>query len=181
MKVWDSFLPSFHTWNAHARSRDYSGAVNPEDGVRYPDVTSDVHPAVLNFSMTRIGNYLGKEVSCDLPFMRLTSSETETAPHQAHHDAIQGEYTFILYFQDGEGGTDFVTHVDEGDDVSVETWQRDTNVYDKWEVTGGVEMKANRAVLFPSAQMHRAEPVNGLGDGVIDGRIVLTLFVNTHD
>lgn len=87
----------------------------------------------------------------------------------------------MLYWQDGEGGTDFVTHVDEGDDVSVETWARDTNVYDKWKVTGGVTMKANRAVLFPSTQMHRAEPVHGLGNTREDGRIALILFVDTHD
>ena len=178
MKVWDNFLPHFRGWEDWARNQDYAGAVNPEDGVEYPDVTANVDPVLVRYVQLKVGKYLGKKVVPNSVFMRLTCESTDTAPHQAHNDEIMGEYTFLLYWQDGPGGTALVRHK-SGDDLA--HWAEDTNNYDAWEEYDRVEMAANRAVVFDSRLMHRAEPVHGFGKDASDGRIVLTIFFDTQD
>jgi hypothetical protein len=95
-----------------------------------------------------------------------------------------GDYTFLLYMQDGPGGTSFVRHKEQGmehgpaDDQELAAWKKDTNIPDAWEINGIVGMKENRACIFDSSFMHRAEPVEGFGNDVDDGRLVLTAFVS---
>lgn len=110
----------------------------------------------------------------------MTNANTNTAPHQSHNDISMGEYTFLMYFQDGPGGTDLVQHKETGcrDGSHTEECQRDTNEYDAWEVVESVKMKANRGILFPSQYLHRAEPVEGFGEDTSDGRIVLVVFLS---
>ena len=180
MKTWDNFIPDklFDIWEQQVRSKDYRGVVNPVDGVMYPDVTDDVNPRLLQYCVTRCERALGKRVIPRTVFCRLTCASTDTAPHQAHNDEIMGAYTFLLYWQDGPGGTALVRHK-SGDDIA--HWERDTNVYDAWEEYDRVDMARNRAVLFDSKLMHRAEPVRGFGADASDGRIVLTIFFDIQE
>ncbi len=180
MKVWDDFVPErlFSIWEQEVRSKDYSGTVNPVDGVEYPDVTADVSPRLLAYCMTKCARALGKNVTPRTVFCRLTCEATDTAPHQAHNDEAMGEYTFLLYWQDGPGGTALVRHK-SGDDIT--HWAEDTNVYDAWEEYDRVDMARNRAVLFDSKLMHRAEPVEGFGKDASDGRIALIIFFDSQE
>jgi hypothetical protein len=177
VKIYDDFLEDYDRFAAFAHGCDFTGTVNPYDGVFYPDICADVPSVVLEQIMEKLG-----PINPEIIFMRLTSESTDTAPHQAHTDTAMAPYTFLLYLQDGPGGTSMVRHKEtgmEGDpltEIEHAFWERDTNVPDAWEVRDMVDMKANRAVVFPSYMMHRAEPIGGFGKGTEDGRIALIMF-----
>jgi len=185
MKVWDSFLPNFEKFEAEVRALDYTGTVNPVDNVMYPDVSAEVNPLLLEYITARCSKYLGKKVVPKTAFHRLTCASTDTAPHQAHNDEDMGQYTFLLYWQDGPGGTALVEHAGgwkyPQTDAEVKTWARDTNVYESWIEYDRVEMEANRATVFDSRIMHRAEPVQGFGECSADGRIATIVFFDTQE
>lgn len=178
----DNFLESFDKLKQAAVNSHFQGVVNPEDGVRYPDITADIPIECLTEVQTRLDEIMGRPVSIKTIFMRLTSRNTSDAPHQAHNDLVMGDFTLLVYLNDGPGGTSFVKHIETGMDAQPETpeqyaaWARDTNVPDAWEITEMVEMQENRANIIAAARMHRAEPVGGFGDGPGNGRIVLTAF-----
>lgn len=180
----DNFLTSYGVLHDHARAEaDYSGVRNPADGIVYPDVTVDIPQQCLDEIQVRLDEVMGWTVKINTIFMRLTSRQTSGAPHQAHTDSIMGDFTLLLYLNDGPGGTSFVRHIETGMDSDPttfeesEAWLRDTNVPDAWEITEMVTMKANRANIIPATLMHRKEPPGeGFGDGPSNGRIVLTAF-----
>ena len=177
-KVVDNFLDDFEAFDTWAREQEYTGQESPHDGVVYPDLVIDLPASVMQEVAEKIG------ATTFLPFLRLSTTNTAVAPHQAHNDITHGDYTFLLYMQDGPGGTSLVKHkeLDMHDGLTTEleekVWNRDTNNPDKWDVTHLFKMKANRAVWYPSNYMHRAEPIGGFGEGTQDGRLVLTLFFN---
>lgn len=185
--IWDDFVkgPLFDKWEKEVRELEYAGEVNPVDGVEYPDVSTKVNPTLLRYCMARCSRILGKRVVPNTAFLRLTCESTGTAPHQAHNDADMGDYTFCLYWQDGPGGTAFLYHKDgwaaPETEAEVVQWKTDTNNYLAWDEFERVEMARNRATLFDSRIMHRAEPVHGFGKDASDGRIVLTVFLDIQE
>lgn len=179
----DNFLKTFDILLDHARAEaDYTGIENPVDGIVYPDVTADIPQVCLDEIQQCLDKVMGRRVNIKTIFMRLTSKNTHGAPHQAHNDSVMGDFTLLLYLNDGPGGTSFVKHRETGMDAQPETmdeydaWVRDTNVPDAWEITEMVYMKENRANIIEAERMHRAEPIGGFGDGPANGRIVLTAF-----
>ncbi len=178
----NDFLTTFDTLKQAAVQADYQGVVNPGDGVEYPDITTDIPAECLTEIQTKLNEAMGWEVDIKTIFMRLTSKLTAGAPHQAHNDAVMGNYTLLLYLNDGPGGTSFVKHIETGMEAQPETqaqfdaWERDTNTPEAWVITEMVEMKENRANIINAERMHRAEPVGGFGESPQNGRIVLTAF-----
>ncbi len=188
MKQIPDFLDDFDDWNEFARGLDYSGEVNEVDGVTYPDISSYVPEFLKVQIVENILKETGLRLKINTIFWRLTTEETDTAPHQAHTDSSMGRFTFVLYMQDGpEGaGTALVKHKTVGGldrdpwtNAEFETWLRDMNEYDAWVITKLFPMQQNSAVLYHSKLMHRAEPVGGFGKGVTDGRLVLTAFLDS--
>lgn len=179
----DNFLSNFDELKTVSSQADYSGTVNPVDGLMYPDVSIDIPDSVVTEVHELLSEYLGRSADVHMMFMRLTSENTDGAPHQAHNDTIMGENTMLLYVNDGPGGTSLVTHKETGmcsdpvDQEEWDIWHRDTNKPEAWEITEMVSMKANRAFILDSHLMHRAEPPSkGFGKGPADGRLVLTAF-----
>lgn len=176
----DDFLPKwvFEGVDEFARAQDYTGGHCPNDGVTYPDVCEKIPTILSQYVQAATG------LEIETEFFRLTTENTAGAPHQAHTDSIMGRYTFILYMQDGEGGTSLVRHKETGMNSNPESayelriWERDTNVPEAWDIEYLFEMKANRAVMYPSRMMHRAEPIGGFGDSARNGRLVYTAFLS---
>lgn len=183
-KVVDNFVDNFAGLRAHCDSLSYEGAVNPVDGILYPGISLDIPESVASEIASKISKEVGVELTGHLMFIRMTDSDT-VQPHHAHNDATMGDYGMLLYLNRSEhctGGTSFVRHIGTGmtgspKDLEQESiWKRDTNTDDAWEVLDMVEMKPNRALIFDTRDMHRAEPVNGFGHSAEDGRLVLTCF-----
>jgi hypothetical protein len=174
----DNFLDHFEGFRQHCDTLDYNGMVNPADGVFYPGVTIDIPEAVKAEVLRKMVFESGTL------FLRLTLDGFDV-PHQAHNDVLMGRIGMILYLNRQEhvsGGTSFVRHVDEGmengpvDKRQEDIWRRDTNIPDKWEIIEMTDMKPNRAFIFKTEQMHRAEPPNAFGATPQEGRLVMVGF-----
>lgn len=183
-KIIDNVIGDFDNLNEYARKLSYEGVENPADGVTYPDISTQVPEPTLHEIKEVLEKEVGHEIRIGAAFFRLTTKNTEGDPHQAHNDTAMGRYSFMLYMQDGPGGTALVRHKATGLDRDPwtprewEAWRDDTNREDAWEITYLADMKANRGFLFDSKLMHRAEPVGGFGNDASDGRLVLTVFFN---
>lgn len=174
--VIDGFLPDFDDWRAWADSQRYESVVNPADGVEYPGICKDVPTWGAS---QRLAAIFGQPVNIKTAFMRLSTMGVQ-APHQAHHDALMGQYSLMLYLNRAEhcrGGTSLVRHV-SGDDVT--HWESDHNKPDMWRVYSLCEMRPNRAFIFRADLMHRAEPIGGFGSDASDGRLVYTAFFDVQ-
>ncbi len=182
--VIDSALNDFDGLRGACDDIDYTGVVNPADGVLYPGISDDVPKSVAGEVLSIAEKASGRKLSTKTIFFRLTT-EGEEIPHQAHNDRVMGDYGFILYMnraEDCAGGTSFVFHKEEGmaSGPSCErqeaVWRRDVNRYDAWRVYKMIDMEPNRAFVFDSFLMHRAEMPNNFGSGPKDGRLTLIAF-----
>jgi len=187
----DGFLDDFESFRAHIDSVDYNGYVNPVDGVEYPGISDDISEGIRAEVIYKLQKAVKRPIIKATLFMRL-SVEGHEAPHQAHNDEIMGQFSMMLYLnrvEHASGGTSFLRHKKLGFSASLETkeqedaWKEDTNKYDEWDIIGVIDMLPNRAAIFNSNQMHRAEPVAGFGSNAQDGRLVLVCFfdVITND
>lgn len=183
----DEFLDDYEGLRAHCDGLSYNGETNPKDKVFYPGVSFDIPESIKSDVLQKVTNIIGKEIKPVGMFLRL-SKEGDTAPHQAHTDALMSEYTFILYLnriEDCIGGTSFVIHKDTGmhenpvNEKQLSVWQKDYNTADKWQIFKMCSMIPNRALIFDSIKMHRSEPINGFGGDAKDGRMILGMFFNT--
>lgn len=172
--VLDDFLPNFSEWRSWADTLTFRPERNEADGVTYPGICT----AVPTFgTRNRLAAIMGRPVDLHALFLRL-SLEGVHVPHQAHHDGLMGDFSLMLYLNRPEhcrGGTSLIEHV-SGTDPDAETWERDTNVPEKWRVISLCQMRANRAFIFRSTLWHRAEPIGGFGTDTTNGRLVLTAF-----
>lgn len=172
--ILDDFMPGFAGWRAWADGLEYRDEVNPADGVTYPGIYRDVPTFG---TRCRLSQVMGRPIELHALFLRL-SLEGVTVPHQAHHDALMGDFSMMVYMnraKDCRGGTALLEHV-SGQDPDVATWLRDTNRPHMWKERALVQMVPNRAFIFRSSLWHRAEPVGGFGADAADGRLVLTGF-----
>lgn len=168
----DDFLPDFDDWRAWADKQRYAPVVNPADGVEYPGICKEVPTFGTRMRLEAIMQH---PVKINAAFMRLSLAGVQV-PHQAHHDALMGQYSLMLYLNRAEhcqGGTSLVRHV-SGDDLA--HWERDTNRPEMWSVYSLCEMRPNRAFIFRADLMHRAEPVGAFGTDPTNGRLVYTAF-----
>lgn len=169
----------FDRLRLYADEAIYEDIINPVDGVTYPAICKTIPEEVVVELRRQL-----KVPALNVVFMRLSLANTP-APHQAHTDTTMGKNSFMLYLTRDEfcqGGTALVEHKslrfasDPQMERELVAWQRDTNNPDAWRVYQLARMKANRAFIFPSNLMHRAEPVGGFGSSPYDGRLVLTAF-----
>jgi hypothetical protein len=181
----DSFLPPeiFGAARVWADAAPYRDVTNPVDRVSYPDICTELPDWLREAVTARLTELEGRPVNVHFMFTRLSLAGSP-CPHQAHTDSTMGARSAMLYLtrsNDCRGGTALVRHVTgfdrdplgAGDHV---IWARDTNRPEQWEITELCEMRANRAFLFDSRRMHRAEPVGGFGTTSQNGRLVLTTF-----
>lgn len=185
MIVRDNWLSTYDTLKAHSLTVGYGGVTNPYDGIEYPDITVDIPDECRKEVVEKLGDLLG-DIEIKQMFMRLTTLNTSTPPHQAHPDNMMGTHTVILYMNNA-GGTSLVKHVETGmtEDPPTEelwhVWKRDTNTPEAWRIYDIAEGRENRVAVFDSRLLHRAEPIGGYGTSAVDGRVVLTAFIDVKD
>lgn len=183
-RIFDEALPDWEGLREHCDGLDYTGVRNPSDGVVYPGISVDIPKDVTTFISWHLERFFNKPVTIRKQFFRITTEDLPTAPHQAHTDAIEGTYAFMVYMNRPEhcaGGTSILKHVTgwQGnpiDEMQQAQWERDTNRPDMWRIIDMCPMKSNRAFLVRAGVMHRAEPIGGFGKTAEDGRLVLITF-----
>lgn len=185
----DDFLDDFESFRGYCDSLTYGGEVNPKDGVFYPGVSLAIPDKIQSEIVEKLERGTGLKITHDTMFLRLSTKYTY-APHQAHTDAIHGDYGFMLYLnrlEDCIGGTSFVRHKETGlsahpiNEKQVKVWEKDHSNPDAWSIYDMCDMKQNRACVFDATLMHRSEPVGGFGDTAKDGRLVLVCFFSVTE
>jgi hypothetical protein len=180
----DNFLNDFSGFRSHCDGVDFKGENNVVDGVFYPGVSTDIPEPIRAEVIEKVSAFFGAEIKPGAMFMRLSVAGVD-APHQAHTDTIMGDYGLMLYLNrldDCLGGTSFVIHKKTGlcenpiNDKQEQLWKETTNKTDEWHILDICTMRPNRAMVFNTNYMHRAEPVGGFGTDGKDGRLVLTFF-----
>jgi len=180
----DNFLENYDWFRDYCDKLSYDTVNNEKDGVDYQGICMDVPQFIRIDILYKLQQLIGPITKHDM-FLRLSLNGVE-APHGAHNDTAMGEYTMILYLnreQDCQGGTSLIHHKEHclANDIKTEAelkiWERDTNHYCRWKVDEMIDMRPNRAVVFPSNRMHRAE-YNNFGDNPINGRLILGCFFN---
>lgn len=178
----DDFFDSPFLIRAHAMSNEYADQLSP-DGVTYPDISIEIPEDIKAEFKTKLEALVGGKIKEFTPFLRL-SRQGVPVPHQAHTDAILGQWTALVYLNRPEhciGGTSLLQHV-SGMDTHPETpeqealWRQDTNDPTKWLSVGGCAMKFNRLFMVDGRLFHRAEPIGGFGDSKDNGRLVMVAF-----
>ncbi len=179
----DDFLPDFDSFRQVCDNLNYSGVTSPVDGVFYPGISLEIPEKVKNQVLTKLQKLTEPAVNPWL-FLRL-SLEGVDVPHQAHNDTSMGRYGMILYLNRPEhchGGTSTVRHKTQGmengpeNDQQMAIWKRDVNRYEQWEITQMIHMQPNKAWIFPTETMHRAEKPSSYGTSPSDGRLVMVAF-----
>ena len=180
----DKFLDDFDWFRSYCDSLEYSGQVNPVDGVEYPGINIQIPVGICSDVISKLQRATGRRISSFRMFLRMTISG-DAVPHQAHNDSTMGDYGCVIYLNREEhcaGGTSFVRHIDHGMEdgptskEEIVAWERDTNIPAKWEIITMADMVQNRAVIFEAKKMHRPEPPTGFGGNAKDGRLVLVCF-----
>lgn len=176
--VIDGFLDDFCAIRQHCDSLDYSGEINPYDGVMYPGISFDIPEDIRREVIEKL------DAKNPKMFLRITYKDA-TVPHSAHNDVLMSKKGCIIYMNRDEhcaGGTSFVSHKTVGMDTGPKTadeeaiWLRDTNDIDAWAVNDFVGMKSNRALIFDTEMMHRAEHPAAFGSCGENGRLVMVCF-----
>ena len=172
----ENFIESFDELKRASLEHEFKDEVNPVDGVAYPLICKVIPKAVEAEILVKLSLNLGWPLTDHTLFMR-KSPEGVDCPHQAHSDASMGLYSLMLYVN-GIGGTSLLKHRKTGiayapeSEEFVKIIQKDQNESDAWEITDMIDMKPNKAFIFDSRRLHRAEPVGGQGTGK-DSRVVL--------
>ena len=179
--ICDNFLASFDLLHDASINTPFLDEVNPVDGVIYPQICKEIPQEVEREIVDNIEKALGRPPEISMMFMR-RSPEGVKCPHQVHCDSVMGGYTMILYVNDADNaGTSLVRHKESGigynpsNQEFVDIIVNDQNNPDAWHVTDMIDMVSNRAFIFKSDMLHRAEPVGGFGQGT-EARCVLTCF-----
>ena len=173
--ILDNFIESFEL----LKDGEFKDEVNPIDGVTYPQVCKDIPEQAEQEILGKLREILGREPQNPFMFMR-RSPKGLPCPQQVHSDQSMGNYSLMLYITE-QGGTSLVSHKESGIAYNpakqeyVDIIHRDQNIADAWEIIDMVKMKPNRAFIFKSKRLHRAEPVGGYGQGS-EARCVLTCF-----
>lgn len=184
----DNFLSDAEGVRAHALKQVFEDITSPMDGVVYPDISLALPPLTAWEMKFKLQSLVRANISKHVEFMRVSKKGVK-APHQAHSDTVMAEYTALVYLSRNEdckdGATSVLSHVSgmdrhPGTDDAFKIWERDTNVYDQWIVDSRCPMRFNRLYLIRSDLYHRAEPVDGFGNSLENGRLVLTMFFDTE-
>jgi hypothetical protein len=183
MIVIDDFLPEFDELQKYAKNATFTDVVNSFDGVTYPLICADIPDHLRLSIITMIDDHFAMPEDLTM-FMRRSPAGVH-CPHQVHSDASMGTHSLMLYLNaedDCRGGTSFLSHKLTGISYNpelpeaVEIIVADQNRPDAWNVRDMANMIPNRAVIFDSDRLHRAEPVGGFGDTPENARVVLTCF-----
>lgn len=180
MKI-DNFLDSYDELKELSLNCEFSDVVCPNDRVVYPNIFTEIPGKIREEILSKIKEATGIEPKDETMFMRMSPKGVH-CPHKVHHDSLMGEYSLMLYLNDGEGGTSIVRHNETGigyapeNEIFTHIIQKDQNNPEKWERVETVQMKQNRAFIFEANRMHCAEPIGGFGKDQSDSRIVLTCF-----
>lgn len=192
-QVVDNFLSDPDSYRAKALQQEYYTIKGPDGGV-YRNIS--MRPTTEHKS--EIEKALGKSVEQDYTFLRHAKYATPLN-HLIHADSGLAAYACVLYLNPNDqipegSGTAFYLHkklkmerVHDGHEIKSvgkspkrvwEILEDSWGDVDAWKETARVEMKYNRAVIFPTVWFHSRLPLDAFGNTLEDARLIFVSFFN---
>lgn len=179
--VIEQFLPDFDAARAAGLSAHYVD-FDGHDGQVYKRVCLTDVPGVHQAIERAMG-------PIDMLGMGYRLNYDGELPNAAvHSDLGWGTHALVLFLADGPSGTAFWRHkatgaltIHVGQQALWKAVRDDWNDEGKWEQIRFVPMKANRALIYDSAQFHSRYPFAAFGDCPENGRMVAVAFFNLKD
>lgn len=190
-QIVDNFLPDPDAYRAKALALEFYTMRGP-DGATYKNIS--VRPTSEHKELIEAA--IGKKVAQDYSFLRYAQYGVPTN-HLIHADSGYSEYALVLYLnpddQIPEGsGTAFYEHkalkfqsVPSEEEIRKvgkspkRVWEKLESSWgdaDQWRETGRVEMKFNRAVIYPTKWFHARLPHDSFGIDFQNARLIFGSF-----
>lgn len=171
-QIYDNFIESYDYFRTFCDTAKYEDTVNRFDGFTYPGVCMQAPFEIIQYALVKAIGHANLIHGA----LRL-STQGVKAPYHVHADDFMGgQYTVILYLSRPEhcqGGTSFMRHKATGHLYGKQGgWEQDEANPEAWEVDSYCPMRSNRAVIFDSRLLHRADPMDGFGHDATNGRLV---------
>lgn len=109
-------------------------------------------------------------------------------PHtDSYADLVSPKFSMVIYLSEPHQGTErlgFYQHDSFGKfsltefESAMNSDRKGVNDLSRWNEYCSVQVKRNRAVLFPASFFHQPQPGIGFGDRVDNGRLILPVFIN---
>ena len=187
--ILDNFLPDPNGFREVALAQEYRTVTGP-DGESYPNVSMREPREFADL----IEKAIGRPIVPRYTFLRFSTGQNPAGVH-IHADGIVEKYVALLYLSLPEhcsGGTDFWKHKKSGfsylpDErdirrigksparVAADLRTDAENPEGKWDLIETVEMKFNRAVIYPTRRFH-SRASGGFGTDLKSGRVTWTTF-----
>lgn len=192
-QIVDNFLADPDAYRAKALKQEYYCIKGPDGGV-YKNIS--MRPTTEH--KDEIEKALGRKIEQDYTFLRYAKYGTPLN-HLLHADSGLAAYACVLYLNTNDqipegSGTGFYLHkklkyerVPSVEEVRAagkspkrvwDTLEASWNDVDAWKETGRVEMKYNRAVIFPTVWFHSRLPLDAFGMTLEDARLIFVSFFN---
>lgn len=189
--VVENFLPDPDAYRAKALSLEYYTIKGP-DGALYKNIS--VRPTGEHKELIEAA--LGKKIEQDYSFIRF-SLYGEPTNSLIHADSGYSEYALVLYLSPDAlippgSGTGFYQHkklkydkVPELHEIKAagkspkrvwETLEASWNDPSLWNETGRLDMKFNRAIIYPSKWFHARLPHDSFGMDFQNARMIFGSF-----
>lgn len=194
-QIIDDFLDDPDAYRAMALKQEFYTIKGLVDGGVYKNISIRPTPE----HKAKIEAAIGKEIDQDHSFLRYAAYGMPLN-HLIHADSGISPFGCILYLntpdQIPEGsGTGFYTHkklkierapsyeeVRASGRSPKRVWdilQASWNDAEAWKETGRVDMKWNRAVIFPTDYFHSRLPLDAFGMTLDDARLIFVSFFRT--
>lgn len=189
--VVDNFLPAPHSTREEFVTTEFKDVLGP-DGETYKRVAVRPNDEFQDL----LEKALGKKIKMSHAMVRLNYAG-ENPNNAIHSDSGYNEWAVVLYLnlpEQCQGGTALWEHkIYNWKSLPTEAEVRaqgrnptkvlarlrgDWNEPDAWKWWGMLEMKFNRAVIFPCAAFHSRYPFEAFGTTPDDGRLVWVTFFN---
>lgn len=192
-QVVDNFLEDPDTYRAKALVSEFYTIKGPDGGV-YRNIS--MRPTTEHKEI--IERALGKKIEQDYTFLRHAKYGTPLN-HLIHADSGLSAYACVLYLNPNDqipegSGTAFYEHktlkmerVHDAAEIKAKgkspkrAWdilESSWGNVDAWRETGRVEMRYNRAVIFPTVWFHSRLPLDAFGNTIEDCRLIFVSFFN---
>lgn len=189
----DNFLPDPDSYRAKALQQEFYCIKGPDGGV-YKNIS--MRPTTEHKELIEAA--IGKPIDQFYTFLRYAKYGTPLN-HLIHADSDLAGYACVLYLNPNDqipegSGTAFYQHkklkmeqVPTVDEVKAlgkspkRVWdilEASWGDADAWKETGRVDMRYNRAVIFPTTWFHSRLPLDSFGNTLEDCRLIFVSFFN---
>lgn len=170
----------------------HGSVTSPVDNVTYHGINEDIPSWMSHEFKRKIERILDAKIHIRMLFSRLNSVNTPITKNIVHCDSAEGQYSAHVYLSKNWpecSGTGFFAHKatrtsghsKQLTSEQMEQIKADANDLSAWQPSFMCQAAFNRILIKSSSLWHAALPVEGFGNDLNTGRLVLTAFFDLEN